>query len=183
MSTETEQTSTVFTEEAETALRRIVSRYERRVRGRALEEAVRARGVPAEVTGSDVQRASLHVVRPTYVPSYAQRRRQERFDFEDLPLGMARIRMAERVNAVARRTTVLERAARLYVWIGAVGTVIGLVWAPAYHKVRILSADPAWRVGFIIAQASFAMLVIGVTVKIYSSWIQSRRRRFATEGK
>ena len=57
MPTELESSSITFTDEAEIVLRKLLSRFDRQVRSRAVEEAVRRRGVPAEITGSDVQRA------------------------------------------------------------------------------------------------------------------------------
>src|SRR5690349_12115293 len=55
--TSLETPTIVFTEEAEAALRRAMMQHERRLRSNAVEFAVRARGTPAEITASDIQRA------------------------------------------------------------------------------------------------------------------------------
>jgi hypothetical protein len=175
MATDIENSSISFTEEAEVTLKRQVSRYERKIRAFALEAAVRSRGLPAEVTGSDVIRATGKL-NERFLPEI---RRHGRYIYRDesgiSSENMVRVPYLDR-GGIKRGKLPLERVAHLYAWLGAVGTIVGLVWAPAYHAVRMLSADPAWRIGFIVAEFSFAMFVSGIAVKFYVTKVRALRR-------
>jgi hypothetical protein len=171
MSTDIENLSVTFTEEAESALRRIVARVERQIRARASEEAIRNRGIPAEVTGSDVQRASNRSLRGYgYGTSTHFSRRRLR---EDSRFGNRRIISGPSIST--RKRSSLERLASLYVWLGVIGLVFGLLWAPTSSLIKVLWANPAWRAGLVITQAAGVTLALGIAVKFYARKIRQNQ--------
>jgi hypothetical protein len=173
MATELENASITFTEEAEVALRRAISRVERQVRGRAVEEAVRRRGVPAEVTGSDIQRAfSRFMFRRI---SARERERATFYGGEHLVPSKFTESGIELEQGRSKKK-LYERIASGYIWTGAAAMLVGLLWAPTAHWVRNLASDPAWRFGFLVTVAGFATLVVGIFVKFYVAKLLNNRR-------
>jgi hypothetical protein len=182
MPAELENTSVMFTEEAEVALKRGLSRLERRLRGRAVDEAVRTRGVPAEVTGSDIERALNKVMNRRYLPNREWERSFVLHPGQRRVLGGFVTSDPEDRQREHRRS-LSEWVARLYMWVGAVGALAGVCYAPVYHRFRMLSADPAWRLGFLMAAASFCMFILGLGFKIYLSKVRLDRNRRHFEGR
>jgi hypothetical protein len=179
MPAELENTSITFTDEAETALHKRLLRLERELRGRAIDEAVRTRGLPAEVTGSDIQRAFNRIMSRRYLPG----RDVERTSFAFHPgaqitrgFGISEIEGHQRERNIRRSLS--ERVANFYAWLGFVIGLIGLLWAPVYHRVKNLSiADPIWRFGFLVAGAGLAMSFVGIAAGLFFSKIRRDRDR------
>lgn len=167
MPAELENTSITFTDEAETALSRRLSRFERELRGRAIDEAVRTRGIPAEVTGSDVQRAFDRIMTRRF---RAARDADRAFAFHPVAhitreFNMPELELSRR--ALARRS-LSERVANLYMWLGIVLAIVGVMWAPIYHRVKdLLAGDPVWRFGLLLAGGGLASFLVGVLARFF----------------
>jgi hypothetical protein len=171
MPPELENASVIFTDEAEAAIKKSLARWERRLRARALDEAVRARGVPAEVTGSDIERASNRLGNRGFVDG----RKTVRFRSHSSDEYRFRELRAPELNEkqVEKSKTPSALIAKLYIWLGLAGTFGGLLYAPVFHRYKALAADPAWRIGFLLATTSFCIFVTGI---IFKTFIQKRRR-------
>lgn len=172
MPAELENVSVIFTDEAEAAIKKSLARWERRLRARALDEAVRTRGVPAEVTASDIERAANRLGNRKYIAS----RGSERFlahgprDYEILEAFRNSGPDEARRN---RRQTFSSLLAKVYIWLGITGTIAGILYAPILHRYKTLSADPSWRFGLLVAAAGLCMFGIGLAFKVFLSRVRS----------
>jgi hypothetical protein len=165
-----ERKTVSFTVEAEIAIQRFMRKLERGIRARSIDDAVRARGLPAEVTGTDVSRAytELLVSRPGY-------RRRAYFDDPDLPPQVrGEFYLQEARTAIAKQGSKTEKLAKVYIAIGIVIGVLGVLFPPLYKLGRGLLSDPIWRLGLGISAIGIATAIIGVT---FQSFLQSRALR------
>lgn len=160
MPTETERTSISFTGEAELALRRTLGRFERQLRAKAADEAVRSRGVPAEVTGSDINKAFLEIVAIHRVPPHLLNRvRRGELPFEVAEEFLEREKTREK--RPQRPKHFIEKLSSLYIWAGVFIAIFGLLYAPIYKTFLGLIADPAWKTGLLIFATGTAVAVVG----------------------
>ena len=158
MPAELENATIMFTDEAEVALKKEMARIERRIRGRAIDEAVRSRGVPAEVTGSDIARASRTFMYRMYrndFRSSASGRISESRGIRDFVTSEAS-RHRDRVR------TISDLLPNFYIWLGLLTTIIGLLYPPIYYRYRILAQDRIWRSGLFIGATGLAIFFLGV---------------------
>jgi hypothetical protein len=167
MPAELENTSITFTDEAETALSKRLLRFERELRGRAIDEAVRTRGIPAEVTGSDVQRAFDRMMTRRFRTARDVDRTFAFHPGAHMTREFSMPGLDLRQRALARRS-LSERVANLYMWLGVVLAVVGVMWAPIYHRVKDLSSgDPIWRFGLLLAGGGLATFLVGVLARLF----------------
>lgn len=162
MPTEVEGQAVKFTESAETAIRRAVHRLESRLRSAAINDAVRQRGFPAEVTSSDVERASRNVVREfglsgaggvTLDPLATEYLLKERL-------------MAGSYRAYRdRKAGVWDRLAHAYIRLGVVFTVGGVAVPALYTLYKWLSHEFEWRIGLLIATIGILLSGSGFLLK------------------
>lgn len=166
MPTELDKQVVTFTESGEVAIRRAVHRVESRLRSSAIDEAVRQRGFPAEVTSSDVERASRH-----FATEFVSRTgATERFD----PLSAEymlrdRITLQRYRDMHRRRTSVFERVGSIYTRVGVSLVVGGVVVPTLYMLYKSLSHDFAWRIGLMTAAAGLAMTASGFILREVAS--------------
>jgi len=173
---EIESSAISFTEEAETALKRFISRFERQVRGHALEEAVRRRGLPAEVTGSDVQRAFNHLMWRHVPPRDRSLAIHSPESFFQERFGSPDTETRER----DRPRHFYQRLASAYIWLGALAFLGGVIWAPASHFAARFAGDPAWRTGFYIALSGLVVALLGIVVRFSFDRLLNTRDRGRT---
>jgi hypothetical protein len=163
MPAELDSPSATFTEEAEVALRRALMRLERQLRGAAMDDAVRQRGLPAEVTGSDVERAFMRTRRATRQLAPADT--EQWWDdwnrtFRNQESGTRPGRLQTDV-----RFPMSQRLATAYIWGGLLLAVCGVLYPPLYHRFKELAIDPTWRFGLVLSATGVATSVIGILVK------------------
>src|SRR5271157_3217305 len=122
-----------FTAEAELAVQRVLRRLERELRARAIDDAVRTRGVPAEVTSTDVNRAYSE----TRSVSRIVTRRGTYLDDPDLPVSVRDQLYLQHVartegTSEERRKSAFERLAKMYIIFGVVVCALGVLFPPLY---------------------------------------------------
>lgn len=150
--------SIVFTDEAEVALRRTLNRLERRLRIRAVDEAVRARGVPAEVTSSDVNRASTEVSLPRRLPPGVWSERPPEF-------GDRLFEPGEGLDAWQIPRFTVDRLLTVYVLLGAVTALIGLIYPWVVEFLAKIQSDPLRRTGLLIAISGLMLALVSALLQ------------------
>src|SRR5260370_9524051 len=98
MPVEIEKPTVSFTDEAQRVLQQSLLRLERRIRAKAADHAIKSRGTPSEVTGSDIEKAYRELIDPgprTLVPDSIKDDRKQ-----------------------WRKSATLRFISRLYVWFG-----------------------------------------------------------------
>lgn len=188
MPLETEKQSVVFTDEAELALRRAVQRLESRLRRAVIEESVRQRGFPVEVTGSDVERAARH-------STFALRARPDiAAGFDPIPADEAlreKLLLTELFQSGRQRRNLTERMADAYTRVGIALAAGGILVPSLYVLYRSLSRDLPWRIGLLVCGTGIAMALIGVLMRailakrplaLLEDAREDRRRRLARFG-
>jgi hypothetical protein len=169
--------SITFTDEAELALQRVLRRLERELRARAVDDAVRTRGVPAEVTGTDVNRAYSE----TRSVSRIVTRRSPYLDDPDLPphvrdqLYLQHFIHTEGTSE-ERRKSASERLAKMYIILGVIVGALGVLFPPLYKLGRGLLSEPIWRLG--LATSAFGILTALLGLG-FQSYLQSRAAEIA----
>jgi hypothetical protein len=143
MAIEIEKAAISFTDEAELALNRSISRLERRVRARAADLAIKSRGTPAEVTGSDIERAYRDILRPT--PGEP---------LEEKVLSNRRLRKSHMLHFVST----------VYVWLGVVTAIVGGL----YPYVQARLANPTFRLSTAITLTGLALSGLGLLLREYT---------------
>jgi hypothetical protein len=167
--------SVTFTEEAELALERELKRTERRLRAKAIEESIRSRGFPAEVTGTDIARASKDL-------SPRQILREERFPGRflhpeiDVPMDERSIRIQAKAEAEERqwKKTGFYKISTLYFWLGFATAIIGLFY-PLLHRILVnINQSPLWRQSALICASGVMLMFVGL---FFRSQFRKRYRR------
>jgi len=143
MAVEIEKPAVSFTGEAEMALNRSVSRLERRLRAKAANLAIKSRGTPAEVTGSDVERAYRDVLRLDIPERYEDKLDDER-----------RLRRLRRLHLVSM----------MYMLIGLVIAVAGGLY-PYVHEHL---GNPTFRLSVATVSAGLAVSGVGFFLREYT---------------
>jgi hypothetical protein len=162
-----EHASASFTEEAEAAVQKALQRIERRLRGKALEEAMRTRGWPLEVTASDVHRAEFEW-RPRRDSSNSPRERAL-LRFSEDKEGALLSNLGAR-NASRKPKRLLDVLALAYQVIGLFFAIAGLVYAPLLKRVSSLLHDPNWRRGLTLSLVGSTLFLMSALVR----WMQKK---------
>jgi|HubBroStandDraft_6_1064221.scaffolds.fasta_scaffold200800_2 hypothetical protein len=169
--------SITFTDAAELALQQALRRLERDLRARAIDDAVRTRGVPAEVTSTDVNRAYSETRNVSRIVT----RRTPYLDDPDLPphvreqLYLQHIIRAEG-SSEEHRKSASERLARAYIIFGAIVGSLGVLFPPLYKLGRGLLSEPIWRLGLATSAIGILTALLGVG---FQSYLQSRAAELA----
>lgn len=159
MPIEAERTSVTFTDEAEVVLRRLLNRLDRQLRGNAIDEAVRARGFPAEITGSDVHKASMGF--------FATRRLapnvRDRIAHGETPSQVFSefLEVEEKSKRAKRPKSSTEKLASLYMRFGIAVAFGGLLYAPLLKGFMHLAGDPVWKIGLMISVSGIGLALMG----------------------
>jgi uncharacterized membrane protein len=143
MAVEIEKTAVSFTDEAELALNRSISRLERRVRARAADLAIKSRGTPAEVTGSDIERAYRDILRPNAGEPFEEK-----------------LQSARRL----RKSHTLHFISTVYVWLGLVTAIVGGL----YPYIQARFANPTFRLSMAITLIGLALSGLGFFLREYT---------------
>jgi hypothetical protein len=168
MAIEAEKQTVVFTDEAEISLRRALHRTESRLRTAAIEEAVRRRGFPAEVTGSDVSRAT-RVALGGPSPTVEERNKFVHSPIDEFMKEQQFIEQYREFRKPFRRTGTIDAMARVYGWFGAVLTFAGVLIPSFYTLYKSLSHDFAWRIGLMISATGIIMALLSLLLREFSS--------------
>ena len=173
-----EQTSASFTEEAEAAVQKSLHRVERRLRLKALDEALRTRGWPPEVTASDVFKAEVEL-RPSRDPRNPRDLRNLR-DLDDRSYLRALEERADFLRSerppnrrVSRAWRLLDTITRVYLVIGVIFAVGGLLYAPLLDRITLLLHDANWKRGLTLSLSGALLVVMSVLFR----WINKRSTR------
>lgn len=172
MATDVPSLSVNFSEEAESAIRKATARYERRLRAQALDEAVRSRGVPAEVTGSDIAKADFELRSRRDIRRGFSRLEQRRI------MESRERNLQSEIEGWSHQSpylSSLERVAALYVRFGAFVAAAGvgiLIFYRAYVQVK---TDPVSRIGLLVTAAGLATIMLGYAVRILQKSFYRRR--------
>lgn len=166
MPTDLEKQTVTFTESGEAAIRRTVHGVESRLRSNAIDEAVRRRGFPVEVTSSDVERASRH-----FGAQFASRvGGSGTIDALSAEYMLRDRMMLQRYREMRRhKTSVLDRVGSLYTRVGISLAVSGVVVPALYMLYRWLSHDFAWRIGLLTAAAGLLTAGMGFVLREVAS--------------
>jgi hypothetical protein len=151
MAVEIEKAAVSFTDEAELALTRSMSRLERRVRARAADLAIKSRGTPAEVTGSDVERAYREVLRPNVGEPIEGKERSERR---------------------ARKLYTLHFLSTMYTWLGLVIACLGILYPYIHDRL----ANPTFRLSVVISFTGLALAGVSYLFGQYARQHELARR-------
>jgi|SRR5208282_1145133 len=152
MAIEIEKPSVSFTDEAQRTLQHSLLRLERRIRARAADEAIKSRGTPSEVTGSDIEQAYRELIGRS--PSDL---------FED--------RM-ENQSRHWRRATQLQLMATFYMILGLFLTVCGAI----YPFIRSQLQNPSVRLSVMITAGGLFMAAIGLAMRTYLRYREFLRK-------
>jgi hypothetical protein len=146
MPVEIEKPFVSFTEEAQRVLQHSVTRLERRIRAKAADNAIKSRGTPSEVTGSDVEKAYREILG------------------SNLPQGFSGRTLRE--LRVRRKTSSLRFISTLYVWFGVLIAVCGGI----YPFIRVKMLDPTVRFSVLAAVSGLIVALLGVVFKAYLNY-------------
>jgi hypothetical protein len=172
MATDVPSLSVNFSEEAEHAIQKATARYERRLRAQALDAAVRSRGVPAEVTGSDIAKADFDLRARREI-----RRGFSRLEERRLLESRDRGTQTDIEHWIHRPPylSALDRVASLYIRLGAFTALAGvgiLLFYRAYIQVK---TDPVSRVGLLVTAAGLGTVLLGYAVRVIQKGFYKRR--------
>lgn len=160
MPIEAERTSVTFTEEAEVVLRRLLNRLDRQLRGNAIDEAVRARGLPAEITGTDVHKASMELLATRRLSPHVRNRLTRGEMLSQVFPGY----IDEKARRAKPPKSPVEKIASLYMRFGIAVAFGGLLYAPLLKGFMHLVGDPVWKIGLMISLAGIGVALMGYVV-------------------
>ncbi|MGA2475350.1 MAG: hypothetical protein ABSF73_01900 [Terriglobia bacterium] len=173
---ELQRLSVTFTEEAEIALAQRLRRLERQLRGAAVEEAVRARGTPGEVTSSDIHKAYSELFRVRRLDADYYRKMMIRGELPpDFASGLA-TEDFER-HREPRRKTYLERMGVVYTKVG----LIIAIGAPLFAMAAKLSAtishvSKETQVWLLVSAAGLVTALFGYLVRLAAqTWLEQKK--------
>jgi hypothetical protein len=135
MVVEIEKGSVSFTDEAQIALQRVLLRLERRIRAKAADQAIKSRGTPAEVTGSDVERAYRELSQPDSIDSFQRLASERGF----------------------RRSHMVRLVSKAYIFVGLVIAIAGGFY-PYFHE---RFANPTFRFSAAITLGGLVLSLVG----------------------
>src|SRR5205823_4824031 len=167
--------SVEFTPEAESAIQRVVNRLERNIRALAVDEAVRARGVPAEVTGSDVSKVSVTFDLLGAMRMAPRRETSKETGAEDL-----RSYFRALLTDTNRRASFnAQLLSKTYMVLGIALFIAGVVYVPFTKFIAELSSNAPLRRGSLIASVGLVIALLGSLSGLASEILLSRRHRRA----
>jgi hypothetical protein len=162
---ELQRRSITFTEEAEAALAQKLRRLERQIRGDAIEEAVRGRGAPGEVTGSDINRAYFGLFRSRRLPPAYYRDVIFRGELPPI-VGRGPVEEDMEPERESRPKTYLERIGTVYIKVGLIVAVGGVLFPLVARLVStILHASKQAQGGFLVAAAGLLTALFGYVAR------------------
>ena len=145
MAVEIEKPSVSFTNEAQRALQHSLLRVERKIRARAADKAIKSRGTPSEVTGSDIEKAYREVIGRN-TPNFSTDR------------------MGDQILRKDRR---LQLMARFCIVLGLSSTVLAAI----YPFIRNQLQNPSLRFSVILAVGGLFMAGIGLLVRVFALYL------------
>ena len=151
MPVEIERSAVSFTDEAQAALHRSLVQLERRIRAKAADNAIKSHGTPAEVTGSDIEKAYRDLIESN-----------PRDVFDESTQG-------SRGNW--RRSTRLDVLASLYTWLGLFVAVCG----GAFPFIRAQLANPTIRASALFVASGLLLAILGVVMRAYLRYLEVNR--------
>ena len=152
MVVEIEKSSVSFTDEAHRSLQTSLARLERRIRAKAADEAIKSRGTPTEVTGSDIEKAYRMIVGLT-------------------PSGLFDERMQDEHNHW-RKAALLRLTSTVYTGFGIFLAIGGIV----YPFIRSQLLNPSQRLSVMIAASGVLLAAVGMSMRSYLRYREFRRR-------
>jgi hypothetical protein len=162
-----------FTNEAESAIEREVQRFERRLRARAIEESIRSRGFPAEVTGTDVARSSREIATRRkvrggeYLPEAGTVDEVEEIEHR---LAYQKLLHADEQDSPEVRNwrkSAIYKLLTAYGWTGVAVAAAGSMYPLLHGAVLSLAHNPIWRQAFLLSTAGVALAVAGFSMRSY----------------
>jgi hypothetical protein len=135
MVVEIEKGSVSFTDEAQVSLQRVLLRLERRIRAKAADQAIKSHGTPAEVTGSDVERAYRELSQPDSIDSFQRLVSERKF----------------------RRSHMVRLISKAYIFVGLVTALAGGFYPYIHDRL----ANPTFRLSAVITLSGLGLSGLG----------------------
>jgi hypothetical protein len=152
MTVEMEKPAVSFTDEAQAAVQRSILRLERRIRARAADQAIKARGTPAEVTGSDIEKAYRELIGSSGRDLSVQSLQTDRRHWQ--------------------RLTWLRLVSVIYTWAGFFIALVGGI----YPFIRSQLLNPSVKLSVTLAGSGLVVAGLGLTMRAYLKYREAIRR-------
>jgi len=152
MAVEIEKPAVSFTDEAQRALQTSLQRVERRIRAKAADLAIKARGTPTEVTASDIEKAYRELIGS---------------GTRDVFPGKTEID-----RKLGRKTINLRFISTLYVWFGVLIALCGVT----YPFIRPKLIDPSVRFSVLVGLSGLLVAALGQGLKAYLNYSELLRK-------
>jgi hypothetical protein len=170
------ENAVTFTSEAESAVEREVKRFERRLRAKSIETSIRARGFPAEVTGTDVAKTSADLGR------VIERKRSAEIDSEIFhsltpPPYFTPIEEKETSEESRVKRTSLYKLFTIYAWLGVITAVIGFLYPIFHDSVLNLLHSEVGRQGILLTGSGVLFAIVAFAARNWIANVSTRKRR------
>ena len=153
MTVEMEKPAVSFTDEAQAAIQRSILRLERRIRARAADQAIKSRGTPAEVTGSDIEKAYRELLMGSYErDAVLQSLHTDRKHWQ--------------------RVTWLRLVSVIYTWAGFFIALVGGI----YPFIRSQLQNPSVKLSVTLAASGLVVAGLGLTMRAYLKYREAVRK-------
>jgi hypothetical protein len=152
MAVEIEKPAISYTDEAQVALQRSLLLLERSIRARAADQAIKSRGTPAEVTGSDIEKAFRDIIGPDPRDMFEEGLQSQREYW--------------------RKSSRLQFISLVYTWVGLFLALIAGIYP--FIRTQLLNPSVKFSVAFVLCGLLVAAL--GLSMRAYLGYRGAIRR-------